>query len=121
MSNEIANSQRGSERRQFAVRQRVAVYDGKRLPTAEAFEVVDCCNISQSGIAFYWPAEPYFQRIVVELGTIGSATYLTANVVRTHRVDGSTRYLVGCQFSKKIDLPGWSPPVQQRESAVVAD
>ena len=122
MSSEVAHSQRGSERRQFAVCQRIAVYDGKRLPAADAFQVVECCNLSQSGIAFYWAGEPYFQRVVVELGTIGRATYLTAHVVRSSKAnDSSTRYLVGCQFSKKVDLPGWSPPTHDSKSAPKPD
>jgi hypothetical protein len=111
MNNEVASNQRGSERREFGVRQRVAIYDGKRLPEAEAFQVVECCNISQSGIAFFWAGEPYFQRVIVELGTIGSATYIAAHVVRSCRADdGSQRYMVGCQFTKKVDLPGWARP-----------
>ena len=116
MSSEVANSQRSSERREFAVRQRIAVYDGTRLPEAEAFEVVECCNISQGGIAFYWAGEPYFQRVIVELGTIGQATYIAAHVVRSVIAnDGTGRYVVGCQFSKKVNLPGWSPPVLPAE------
>ena len=122
MSSEIAQSQRSSERRTFAVRQRIAVYDGARLPEAEAFEVVECCNISQSGIAFYWAGEPYFQRVVVELGTIGQATYIAAHVVRSTRADdGSGRYIVGCQFTKKVSLPGWSPPELPDEQPAPSD
>jgi hypothetical protein len=116
MSSEVANSQRSSERREFAVRQRIAVYDGTRLPESDAFEAVECCNISQGGIAFYWTGEPYFQRVIVELGTIGQATYIAAHVVRSVRDDSvSGRYVVGCQFTKKVNLPGWSPPVVATE------
>ena len=122
MSSEVAQSQRSSERREFTVRQRIAVYDGTRLPEAEAFEVVECCNISQSGIAFYWAGEPYFQRVIVELGTIGQATYIAAHVVRSSRVDdGSGRYTVGCQFTKKVNLPGWSPPALPGEQPALPE
>jgi PAS domain S-box-containing protein len=102
-----AVQKRGSARRDYRYRQRMAPMHGDALPAASEFVDVDCRDISASGISFFQDRLPTFETLVVGLGRPPALSYFSARVMRVARVeeDGTARYLIGCGFSGRIHLP----------------
>lgn len=102
---EEQDERRQSARRGYKVRQSVAPYFGGELPERENFGMVDCLDISMSGIAFTATERPNCSAVVVALGAAPRFTYMTAEVVystATPGVNGGNIYRVGCRFTGRM-------------------
>lgn len=102
---EPQDERRQSARRGYKVRQSVAPYFGGELPDRENFSMVDCLDISMSGIAFTATERPNCSAVVVALGAAPRFTYMTAEVVystATPGVNGGNIYRVGCRFTGRM-------------------
>jgi hypothetical protein len=90
-----------SPRHPYNTAQWVAPCFGHTPPERHEFRQVRCRDISTSGISFYWPTPPDYDRVVVRLGAGPNAIEVTARVVRFEPVDGGSgaAYVVGCQFT----------------------
>ncbi len=103
---ESADERRAWPRYAFGSLQEIAeVVDGK-MPHRNAFEVVHCVDLSRTGLAFYRTTPPQHDSLVVALGNSPDPTYLAARIVRTSQRtrQGQVSFLVGCQFTGRVQL-----------------
>jgi hypothetical protein len=98
---------RCSERRPFPSVQNVALVEGEGLPPAFAFGPVQCHDLSQTGISFYWPTRLTFESVVIALSHDTRTMYFMARV--RHFREGywvrKRQYLVGCEFQCRVRYP----------------
>ena len=103
---DVRSDRRMERRRPYAQQQLVAPVIGDRLPPLSAFAPIECYNIGAQGLAFLVERVPTFERLVVALSAEETTIHLMANVRHvTRAVDSSPRkYLVGCQFSGRVEI-----------------
>ena len=91
------------------VQQLAEIVDGS-MPSPDAFERVQCIDISRSGFAFYTRMVPESGEFVIALGDAPDFVYLTASIVQSKMVDrwGQKFYRIGCQFTGRAELTGHS-------------
>jgi len=95
---------RRKPRRSYPYIQRIApILDGKR-PDQNAFQEVQCNDISAGGFSFISDAPPVSDSYVVALGCAPKFTFLTAQVAHVTRVqhEGERRFLVGCNYVGRV-------------------
>jgi hypothetical protein len=98
-----------SERRSYprytctGVQKIARLVDG-HIPARDAFESVQCADISRSGFSFLRPAPPQWDALVVALGDAPHRVFLIAKVVNTEKViqGGQEVYRVGCRFTGRV-------------------
>lgn len=74
--------------------------DPTRLASVD-FEKRDCFDISSSGIAYFSPHKPTTSHITVAIGTV-PLRFIHASIRHFKQVEDG-RWLVGCQFVKKLN------------------
>ncbi len=100
-----AAERRRARRYSYPATQLLAPYDHGGLPTADQFREVRCQDISTGGIAFYWPTEPDFDDLVIQLGTRRSPIFVTARVTSMRPSGEPTgELLIGCQFTGRVQV-----------------
>lgn len=96
-------NRRGSTRHAFRVIQRIAPYDGTKMPAAADFCPAACRNISTQGFSFLWPEVPSFKHLILALGERPQVTYVAAEVARTSPMPRDQKWtLVGCRFLRRF-------------------
>jgi len=91
-------------RHPYSVNQSFAPVVNGKMPSREMFRPMRCRDISLGGISFYWPREPEFTEIVIELGTTDDKRYVRAKVLGCIVADPQLpEYIVRCKFSHCID------------------
>ncbi len=104
-----AAERRRARRYSYPATQFLAPYHHGGLPTADQFREVRCQDISTGGIAFYWPTEPDFDDLVIQLGTRRSPTFVTAQVRYLDALrpgEPTGEFLIGCQFTGRVQSGG---------------
>jgi PAS domain S-box-containing protein len=91
-------------RKPYPYIQRIAPWSGGRLPAHRLFVEVLCRDISPTGVSFFFPRRPDFERVVVSLGPGENKVYVIAEVrhVANFNVDGRPAFAVGCQFLARV-------------------
>jgi PAS domain S-box-containing protein len=99
--------QRRSPRRAYRYRQRIAPLADERFPAPGGFFEVEFWDISACGFSFFMEQLPKFEMLVAALGRPPSVAHFTARVMRVARMTqgDTTRYLVGCDFVDRVNLP----------------
>jgi PAS domain S-box-containing protein len=97
-------NQRAYPRRPYPYVQRIAPWSGGRLPPQRAFVEVLCRDICSTGVSFFFPRRPNFDRVVVSLGPADKKVYVIAEVrhVANINVDSRPAFAVGCQFLARV-------------------
>jgi hypothetical protein len=67
-----------------------------------------CHDISVSGISFFWPEQPQFERLIISVGQPERPILMQSEVMQSKVVymHGEVRYLLGCRFTGRVDLHG---------------
>jgi hypothetical protein len=94
---------RVAERRPYNCQQKIAPYMGEGRPLPADFQSARCIDISSSGISFFWPREPAFHSVVIQLGDAQKYVEVIATVrwhSRQPTVDG---YMIGAMFVGRLD------------------
>jgi len=93
-----------ADRRPYPVKQFVAFFTSD-LPSAEAFELVLCNDISMGGISFYLNRRPDTERLVIALGTVPNVTFMLLQVksFRLAFTNEQRCFRIGCQFVRRLD------------------
>ncbi len=101
------SDQRRSPRRAYRYRQSIAATMGDRFPPSNAFFEVECWDISACGFSFFMDQLPKFETLLAALGRPPALCHFSARVMRVARMvqDGKTRYLVGCDFTERVQYP----------------
>lgn len=88
----------------FPYVQRLAPWEGGRLPPHRAFFEVRCQDISATGFSFLLNHRPSFERLVVGFGPGVSRIYIVAEVREVVRLEASGRsdYRVDCEFLARV-------------------
>ena len=76
-----AEERRVCYRRRFFALQRIAPYDGSRIPDDGEFFCVESRDLTSRGVSFLFPARPDFRRLVVAFGEPPLRSYVVAEVV----------------------------------------
>jgi PAS domain S-box-containing protein len=99
--------QRRSPRRAYRYRQRIAPLTEDRYPAPGGFFEVEFWDISACGFSFFMEQLPKFDMLMASLGRPPALTHFTARVMRVARMTqgDTTRYLVGCDFIDRVNLP----------------
>jgi len=99
--------QRRSPRRAYRYRQGIAPMHDQQLPGPAGFFEVEFWDISACGFSFFMDQLPKFDTLLAALGRPPALSHFSARVMRVARMkqDGTTRYLVGCDFINRIHLP----------------
>jgi PAS domain S-box-containing protein len=99
--------QRRSPRRAYRYRQRIAPLTEERFPAPGGFFEVEFWDISACGFSFFMEQLPKFEMLIAALGCPPAVTHFTARVMRVSRMTqgDTTRYLVGCDFLDRVNLP----------------
>ncbi len=99
--------QRRSPRRAYRYRQRIAPLTDDRYPAPGGFFEVEFWDISACGFSFFMEQLPKFDMLMASLGRAPALTHFTARVMRVARMTqgDTTRYLVGCDFVDRVNLP----------------
>jgi PAS domain S-box-containing protein len=99
--------QRRSPRRAYRYRQRIAPLTDDRYPAPGGFFEVEFWDISACGFSFFMEQLPKFDMLMASLGRPPALTHFTARVMRVARMTqgDTTRYLVGCDFIDRVNLP----------------
>jgi hypothetical protein len=102
-----ATDQRRCPRWAYRYRQSIAAMTDDGLPAQGGFFEVECWDISACGFSFFMDQLPKFETFVAALGRPPLLTHFAARVVRVARMacDGVSRYLVGCDFINRVNLP----------------
>lgn len=92
-------------RRSFTYYQRIAPMEGSRVPPLRMFRRVKCLDISAGGFSFLSSVAPNATNYVVALGNPPVVINVAARVVHVTPTDseGQTAYLVGCQYTGRLD------------------
>ncbi|HEY2762382.1 MAG TPA: hypothetical protein VGI75_16600 [Pirellulales bacterium] len=101
-------SYRGDRRLQtrqlFECQLLIAPYVDSRMPTGPEFHVVQCRNLSVSGMSYFADEPPEHPRLLVLLGA-APFTVVIAEVVHqtlpTNSFNG--KHLIGCRFNGRLD------------------
>jgi hypothetical protein len=66
-----------------------------------------CHDISVTGISFFWPEEPQFERLIISVGWAERPILMQAEVMQSKVVfmHGEVRHLLGCRYTSRIDSP----------------
>ena len=91
---------RREERQPYLREQRAAPYMLGHMPKSEAFQSVQCCDLSSGGVSYLTPDRPKSDMIVITIGDERNLVYRTARVVKVAEVEGAFR--VGCQFTGRL-------------------
>jgi hypothetical protein len=85
--------------------QKVAPVRKGAVPKPHDFFDVECCDLSRGGMAFYLPAAPDFNELLVVLGRKHELMFLRAEVCNVQEMasNGSFRYRVGCRFTGRLN------------------
>ncbi len=104
----------------FRAVQYLAEIVGGQLPNPDAFERVQCVDISRSGFAFCRMTLPGSDELVIALGEPPDITYLRARVVQWRTVvrQGQELFRIGCQFTGRADLEDHSLVLKQQQDAL---
>jgi PAS domain S-box-containing protein len=99
------SERRKRPRRMFSYFQRIAPYQGKKLPPPALFREVRCCDISAGGFSFVSARPPDHTDYVVALGAAPVVIHLSVRVahVTPKRIDDRDVYLVGCTYLERVD------------------
>jgi len=99
--------QRSSPRVPYLYNQWIAPRNPNCPLTLDSFFEVLCRDISGSGISFYLPVPPEFSEVVVGLGRKPDLALFAARVARVVEefAPGGKRYLVGCSFTGRLQMP----------------
>ena len=108
--------QRSAKRWPYPVTELLAACRQGRLPNHTMFREVVCHDLSTTGISFFLPRPPGFRLAVITLGKLTDKTSMLIRVVHStaYDVTGHNRYLVGCQFVRRVssrELSGDHPVV----------
>jgi diguanylate cyclase (GGDEF)-like protein len=103
---------RAHARKLFLRTELIAPYIGARFPAQDEFSEIQCFDISVGGISYFLPKPPDHQTYVLALGQAPHLIYTKAQVVRVAMTKLHTMpmYIVGCQFTGRIERPGKTPP-----------
>ena len=98
--------------------------DDALLPALKCGIAVRCHDISGKGISFFWPRPPQFEHVIISLGSDHDLLFMAAQVMRfvPAERDGAAMYLVGCQFTRRMDnlTAQWKQQLGRREEPELA-
>jgi hypothetical protein len=102
---------RAHSRKMFLRTELIAPYVSARFPDPEDFTEIQCFDISVGGISFFLPSPPEHQKYILALGQAPQVIYTRVQVVRVAMTKLHTMpmYVVGCQFTGRIQPPGKTP------------
>ncbi len=108
--------QRSAKRWPYPASELLAACGQGKLPNRSMFREVVCHDLSTTGISFFLPHPPGFRLAVITLGNSTDKTAMLIRVVHStgHDATGHNRYLVGCQFVRRVssrELSGSHPVV----------
>ena len=85
---------------------RLAPFDGVTVPTVEDLHAVEGYDYSRDGFSYWSLEKPATEFVVIELCYHNRANYHEAKIVHHTQAarEGATWHLVGCQFTKRIEL-----------------
>jgi diguanylate cyclase (GGDEF)-like protein len=103
---------RAHERQMFLRTELMAPFKAQRFPAREEFSEIQCFDISVGGISFFLPHPPEQQNYILALGKAPQVIYASVRVVRVAMTKLHTMpmYVVGCQFTGRIQPPGAAEP-----------
>jgi hypothetical protein len=78
-----AEERRVCYRRRFFALQRIAPYDGSRIPEETEFFCVESRDLTSRGVSFLFPARPDFRSLVVAFGEPPMRSYVVAEIVHS--------------------------------------
>ena len=83
-----------------------ASLDGDTVPPIEAFESVNCHDISCGGISFYVKHRPPKQEVVLIIQIENLRYCIEGHIVYCRPVywNGDIQHVVGCKFVRRVDL-----------------
>lgn len=122
-----AEERRVCYRRRFFALQRIAPYDGSRMPADDEFFCAESRDLTSQGVSFLFPERPEFRRLVVAFGEPPTRSYVAAEIVHATDVmvypsglvepardgqpaaecgedgtdEGAPMVLVGCRFLER--------------------
>jgi hypothetical protein len=101
---------RAHPRRPVVLVAAIAPYVDRRFPAPAEFAEVQCFDISTGGISFFLPSPPTNTNYVAALGSGPGTIHAIVKVVHVKATKLHTLpiYLVGCQFTGRIQPPGES-------------
>lgn len=106
----------------YSARQHVAPYVEDRLPHRSEFQPVVCHDLSVKGISFF-AERPLADLVVVSIGDLDNPKWILSRVCHARAVagTGAPRYLVGCEFIRRIHLEQHDrkPTTSHREAVAV--
>lgn len=99
-------------------------YEPGKVPPQTDFFPVRCCNLSCSGVSFFSPSQPDFEKLVVQLGTEEDGIYMESEVIHVdpirsipegdfaldcngqrHEIRPTPKtFEIGCQFQQRIPV-----------------
>jgi hypothetical protein len=114
-------------RRRFFALQRIAPYDGSRIPDDDQFFCVESRDLTSQGASFLFPMRPSFRRLVIAFGEPPMRSYVVAEIIHSTDVmvypsglvepagedepaagyedietdEGAPMVLVGCRFLQR--------------------
>ena len=65
----------------FSAEQRIAPFDGNRMPDPSEFITVQCCDLATGGLSFLLAERPDFDTLVIAFGEPPEVVYQAAQVV----------------------------------------
>jgi hypothetical protein len=100
----LKTDRRSRRRAPFARKILVAPYVPGTRPTTSSYFLVQCHDISATGISFFLPAPPVDTQFVLTLGSPPDVTQVIGRVVRTANMSDELgpKYLVGCSLAGRL-------------------
>jgi hypothetical protein len=92
---------RASARKPYPLRHRIAVYHQGARPNNLSYHWVRCSDFSAGGFSYWSDSPPRGPDVVLDLTGRDKRGIMLAHVRNVRRV-GEARYLVGCQFVRRI-------------------
>ena len=85
---------------------RLAQFNGVTLPTVEDFRSFEGYDYSRDGFSYWSLEKPAAELVVIELSYRNRANYHEARIMHHTQAtrEGLTWHLVGCRFTKRIEL-----------------
>ena len=122
-------------RRRFFALQRIAPYDGSRIPEESEFLCVESRDLTSQGVSFLFPTHPDFRSVVVAFGEPPMHSQVVAEIVHSTDVvvypsglvepvrdrqpasqchhaetgEGKPMVLVGCRFIERYEASEGPP------------
>jgi len=103
----LRKDRRRAERTSFPYDQSLAPCDGDQLPAADDFAKIRCRDISAKGFSYIVNRPPEFKQAIVAFGTEPKLIHMRVEIIHVSYLPelDAGKYLVGCHFLGKVQLP----------------